>query len=74
MYANYKFYALQDRETRQQELAERMAESRRRALTASRGPSLRARMARRLFALTVAADRKEIWKVAWERLEVKGRL
>jgi hypothetical protein len=72
MYANYKFYALQDREIREQELAERMAESRRRALTASRGPSLRDRMARRLFALTVAAERD--WKVVWEGLKAKGRL
>ena len=53
-----EFYALQDREIREQELAELMAESRRQTLTASRGPSLRARMARRLFALAVAADTK----------------
>ena len=74
MYADYNFYALQDREIREQELAERMAESRRQALTTSHGPSLRARMARRLFALAVAADRKEAWNVVWERLEAKGRL
>ena len=73
MYADYKFYALQDREIREQELAERMAESRRQALTASHGPSLRAQMARRLFTLAVAADRKETWNVVWERLEAKGR-
>ncbi len=74
MYADYNFYALLDHQVREQELAERMAESRRQALTASRGPSLRARMARRLFALAVAADRKETWNVVWERLEAKGRL
>ena len=33
MYADYKFCALQDREIRDQELAERMAEARRQALT-----------------------------------------
>ena len=57
MYANYNFYALQGRETREQELAERMAERRRQALATSRRPSLRAGMARRLFALAVAAER-----------------
>jgi len=31
-------------------------------------------MARRLFALAVALDRREIWSVVWERLEAKGRL
>jgi hypothetical protein len=74
MYADYKFYALQDREIREQELAGRMAESRRQALATSRGPFLRARMVRRLFALAVAAEKKEIWKVVWERLEAKGSL
>ena len=74
MYADYNLYALQDREIREQELAERMAESRRQALTTPRGPSLRAKMARRLFALAVAAERRETWNVVWERLEAKGRL
>ncbi len=74
MYADYKFYALQDREIREQELTERMAESRKQALSASHGPSLRAHMARRLFALAVAADRKETWNVVWQRLEAKGGL
>ena len=74
MYADYMFYVLQDREIREQELAERMSERRRQALAASRRPSLRARMARRLFALAVAADRKEAWNVVWERLEAKGGL
>jgi hypothetical protein len=74
MYADYTVYALQDREIREQELAERMAESRRQALSKSRGPSLRGWMARRLFALAVAADRNETWNVVWEGLEGKGRL
>jgi hypothetical protein len=59
MYTNHTVYALQDREIREQELFERMAESRRRALGTSRGPSLRARIARRLFALVAVADRQE---------------
>ncbi len=74
MYADYNLYALQDREIRERELAERMAERRRQALATSQGPSLRARMARRLFALAVATDRKETWNVVWERLEAKGGL
>ena len=74
MYADYMFYVLQDREIREQELAERMGEQRRQALAASRRPSLRARMARRLFALAVAADRKETWNLVWGRLEAKGHL
>jgi hypothetical protein len=74
MYTDYTAYALQNREIREQELAERMAENRRRVLGTSYGLSLRARMARRLFALAVAADRKETWNVVWEGLEAKGRL
>ena len=73
MHADYKFCALKDREIREQELSERMAESRRLALGTCRGPSLRAQMARRLFALAVAADRKETWKVVWEGLEARRR-
>ena len=73
MYVDYTVFALKDREIREQELSERMAESRRLALGTSRGPSLRARMARCLFALAVAADRKETWKVVWEGLEARRR-
>src|SRR3712207_6421592 len=63
-------YALEAREIREQELAERMAERRRQALSIkSRGRSVRARMARRIFALAVAAGRKETCNVVWERLE-----
>ncbi len=50
MYADYNLHALQYREIREQELNEWMAESTRQALSASRVPSLRARIARRLFA------------------------
>jgi hypothetical protein len=31
-------------------------------------------MARRLFALAVALDRRETWSVVWERLGARGRL
>ena len=68
MYADYRLYALQERE-----LAERMAERRRQELVAGR-PSLRARMARRLFTLAIVAEREETWRVVWERLEARGRL
>ena len=65
---------MQDREIRERELAELMAERRRQALAAASRPSLRARMARRLFALAVVLDRRETWSMVWERLEAKGRL
>jgi hypothetical protein len=73
MYTDYRFYALQDRVLREQYLAERIAERRRYSLAAGR-PSLRARMARRFFALAVAVESEETWRVVWERLEAKGRL
>jgi len=64
---------VQDRTVREQEFAERRAERRRYARSPGR-PSLRARVARRLFALAVAAEREETWRVVWERLEARGRL
>lgn len=77
MYNNW-FYLEQSRALREKELAERMTERRRYAqLKAGRSSlqaSLRARLARRLFALAVAAERQETWKAVWERLEAKGRL
>ena len=68
-----RFYVMEDRVLREQDLAERMAE-RQRYARARHKPSLRARLARRLFALAVAAERQETWKMVWERLEAKGRL
>jgi hypothetical protein len=65
MYANYNFYALQDREIREQDLAERIAERKKQALTASRKPSPPAQIARRLFALALAADKNATWRVFW---------
>ncbi len=61
---------MQDRLARERELAEQ----RRQALVAAGKRPLRARMARRLFALAVALDKRETWSVVWERLEAKGRL
>ncbi len=66
-----RFYVMEDRVLREQDLAERMAE---RARYARSSWNLRARVARRLFALAVAAEREETWRLVWERLEAKGRL
>lgn len=65
-----EFYAAQDRTLRQQDLADRQAELRRYARPEGR-PSLRARLARQLFALAVATEREETWRVVWERLEAR---
>ncbi|MBA3423392.1 MAG: hypothetical protein ACR2HO_10565 [Rubrobacteraceae bacterium] len=73
MFNDYHYLALQDRPARELDLAERMAE-RRRYARPEREQSLRARMARRLFDLAVAAEREETWRVVWERLEARGRL
>ena len=69
-----RFYVVQDRALREQDLAERIAERNRHARTKEAGLSLRARVARRLFALAMAAEREETWRVVWERLETRGRL
>ena len=66
-------YGLQDRDLREQDFARRVAE-RERYARSKRTHSLRARVARRLFALAVATEREETWRVVWERLEAKGRL
>jgi len=68
-----QFYLMEDRVLREQDLAERMAERQRYARVRQK-PSLRARLARRLFELAVATERQETWRVVWERLEAKGRL
>lgn len=70
MISDWTYATLQDRMARERELAEQ----RRLALAAARKPSLRARGARRLFALAVALDRRETWSAVWERLEARGRL
>ena len=65
-----EFYAFQDRALRRQDLADKAAERQRHARPGS-GPSLRARLARRLFALALSAEREETWRVVWERLEAR---
>ncbi|MFL6032330.1 MAG: hypothetical protein ACJ73Y_06135 [Rubrobacteraceae bacterium] len=67
------YVRLWDRTVRERELDELRRERRRQTLTAGK-PSLRALMARRLFALAVATEREETWRVVWERLEAKGGL
>ena len=73
MFNDYNYLALQDQRLREQDLAERVAE-RRRSARPKREPSLRARIARRLFDLAVATEREETWRVVWEKLETRGRL
>lgn len=69
MYAD-RFYVMEDRVLREQDLAERMAERNRYARTRR---NLRARLARRLFALALTAEREETWRVVWANQEAKGR-
>ena len=73
MFTDYQYLLLQDRSAREQDLAEKVAERGRYARSPGE-PSLRARLARRLFALAVAAECEEPWRQVWERLEARGRL
>ena len=73
MFNDWHYMLAQDRAAREQDLAERMAERGRYARSPGK-PSLRARVARRLFELAVAAESEETWRVVWERLEARGRL
>ena len=70
MIDHWSYATLKDRMARERELAERA----RLARAVAGKPSLRARAARRLFALAVVLDRRETWSAVWERLEAKGRL
>ena len=70
MLNDWNYTRLQDRMARERELAEQ----RRWARAAARKPPLRARMARTLFALAVALDKRETWSAVWERLQAKGHL
>jgi hypothetical protein len=74
MFYDWRYVRLWDREVREQELDELIDERRRQAARTMRGPSLRAMMARGLFALAVSAEREETWRVIWECLEARGRL
>jgi hypothetical protein len=73
MFNDWHYMVVQDRMAREQDLAERMAERGRYARSPGK-PSLRARVARRLFELAVAAEREETWRLVWERLGARGRL
>jgi hypothetical protein len=73
MFNDWQYMVVQDRTAREQDFAERKAERGRYARSPGE-PSLRARVARRLFELAVAAEREETWRVVWEKLEAKGRL
>jgi len=73
MFTDYQYMMLQDRTAREQDFAERVAERRRFARSPGE-PSLRARLARKLFELAVAAEREETWRAVWEKLEARGRL
>ncbi len=73
MFNDWHYVVAQDREAREQDLAERMTERGRYARSPGK-LSLRARVARRLFELAIAAESEEIWRVVWERLEARGRL
>jgi hypothetical protein len=73
MFNDWQYMLTQDRAAREQDFAERVAERERYARSPGR-PSLRARVARRLFELAIAAESEETWRVVWERLEAKGRL
>jgi hypothetical protein len=74
VFNDWCYMRLQDRAARECELDELMSERRRQASRAACKPSLRARMARRLFALAVAAEKEETWRVVWERLGARGGL
>jgi hypothetical protein len=73
MYNDWHYVLAQDRTAREQDLAERIAERGRYARSPGK-LSLRARVARRLFQLAVAAESEETWRIVWERLEARGRL
>ena len=73
MFSDWHYMVAQDRTAREQDLAEKVAERGRYARSPGQ-PSLRARMARRLFDLAVVAESEETWRVVWERLEARGRL
>jgi hypothetical protein len=73
MFNDWQYVLAQDRAAREQDLAEKIAERGKYARSPGK-PSLRARLARRLFELAVAAESEEIWRPVWERLEARGRL
>jgi hypothetical protein len=73
MFYDWQYTLAQDRAAREQDLADKMAERRKYARSPGK-PSLRARVARRLFELAIAAESEETWRLVWERLGARGRL
>ena len=73
MFSDWQYVLAQDRAAREQDLAERIAERGRYARSPGK-PSLRARVARRLFELAIVAESEETWRIVLERLEARGRL
>ena len=75
MYGDGWYEVARDRaEGRRREAAEARLAHR---LAGDRDPlraRIRARAARLLFALAVAVERRETWRVVWERLGERGRL
>jgi hypothetical protein len=59
MFNDWQYVLAQDRAAREQDLAEKIAERGKYARSPGK-PSLRARLARRLFELAVAAESEEI--------------
>jgi hypothetical protein len=72
MFNDWHYMVAQDRTAREQDFAARKAE-RGRYVRFPGKPSLRARAARRLFELAVAAEHEETWRVVWEKLGARGR-
>ena len=64
MYADGWYEVVKDRTVRERA----SAAERRLARTAAKGPDLRARAARGLFALAVAVEAEEAWRAVWDRL------
>ena len=73
MFNDWHYMVARDRTAREQDFAEKVAERRKYARPPGQS-SLRARVARKLFELAVAAEREETWRVVWEKLETRGRL
>jgi hypothetical protein len=63
-----------DRELRSLDLAQKMAERRGQALAATRRSSLRARIARMLFAPSATPERHEAWSTTRNGSEAGGRV
>lgn len=64
MHAHYRYEIVKERMA--QERAQ--AAERRLARVAAKGPGLRARAARWLFALAMAVENDEAWRAVWDRM------